>query len=96
MLEFVGDDGLTDLERQAAEQRWQDTVAGTPTLDELQRIQQRIAEYVGERMCRRRGCGHPERAHEHHRDTDYCAWCGSSSCKAFLPPRPRWWPRWPR
>lgn len=95
MLDFVGDDGLTDLERRASEQRWEDTVARRPTLTELQRLQQRLAEYAGERMCRR--CGHAERAHERYSmSSSHCAWCGSDVCKAFRAPRPRWWPRWAR
>lgn len=91
MTNIVGDDGLTDREREAAYYRWQEGPARRPTVEELQALHQVLAEHAGERMCRR--CGHPERAHQRYTASDHCAWC---ACRSWRSPRPRWWPGWAR
>lgn len=39
--------------------------------------------------CSRVGCGHPERNHDHHRDSEACGACGARACPGYRPPRPR-------
>lgn len=87
MTDIVGGDSLTDRQREAAMCRYQETAAHRPRLEELQALHQRLAEYAGERMCRR--CGHPGRAHERYGASDHCAWC---ACRSWRSPRSRWWP----